>query len=101
MNSPEVIRRANQHDIQMVWRDGVQAVFVARDLRLVCPCAMCVSEVTGERLLKPDAVPADVHPLKIHPVGRYAIRIDWSDGHNTGIYSFESLRALALRMPRP
>jgi DUF971 family protein len=40
------------------------------------------------------SVPEDVHPLKIQPVGRYAIQIDWSDGHSTGIYSFRQLRAL-------
>ena len=39
-------------------------------------------------------MPEDVHPLKIQPVGRYAIQIDWSDGHSTGIYSFSRLRAL-------
>jgi DUF971 family protein len=32
-------------------------------------------------------------------VGRYAIGIGWSDGHDTGIYSFERLRALADRDP--
>jgi DUF971 family protein len=35
-----------------------------------------------------------VHPLKIEPVGRYAIQIDWSDGHSTGIYPFRRLREL-------
>jgi len=39
-------------------------------------------------------VPADVHPLQIRPVGRYAIQIDWSDGHQSGIYPFRRLRGL-------
>jgi DUF971 family protein len=39
-------------------------------------------------------VPDDVHPVRIQPVGRYAIQIDWSDGHQSGIYPFERLRAL-------
>jgi DUF971 family protein len=39
-------------------------------------------------------VPADVRPLRIQPVGRYAIQIDWSDGHTTGIYPFRRLREL-------
>ena len=30
--------------------------------------------------------------LSVEPVGNYAIRINWSDGHNTGIYSFEHFR---------
>jgi DUF971 family protein len=39
-------------------------------------------------------VPADVAPVRIQPVGRYAIQIDWSDGHETGIYPFRRLREL-------
>ena len=33
--------------------------------------------------------------LDVEPVGNYAIRINWSDGHNTGIYSYEHFRASA------
>jgi DUF971 family protein len=40
-------------------------------------------------------VPDDVHPLRIEPVGRYAIQIAWSDGHGSGIYPFRRLRTLA------
>jgi DUF971 family protein len=32
--------------------------------------------------------------LSVEPVGSYAIRIHWSDGHNTGIYSYEHLRKI-------
>jgi DUF971 family protein len=48
-------------------------------------------------------VPVDVHPLKIEGVGRYAIQIEWSDGHRWGIYTFERLRAMGwlLRTGRP
>jgi DUF971 family protein len=35
-----------------------------------------------------------VRPVAIRPVGRYAIQIDWSDGHTTGIYPFDRLRSL-------
>ena len=48
--------------------------------------------MSGQRILDPGAVPPDVHPLEIRPVGRYAIQIAWSDLHSTGIYSFEYLR---------
>ena len=65
-----------------------------RRLRLACACARCVDEWTGERRLDAASVPDDVRPIKIQPVGRYAIQIDWSDGHSTGIYSFRQLRAL-------
>jgi len=91
---PVEIGRANQHDVQIRWNDGQESVYLALDLRLRCGCASCVSEMTGEEMLDPRSVPADVHPLSISPVGRYAIQIHWSDGHATGIYTFERLRAL-------
>ena len=63
-------------------------------LRLACCCAQCVDEWTGEGRLDAAAVPQDVHPVRIQPVGRYAIQIQWSDGHDAGIYPFERLREL-------
>jgi len=89
---PEEIGRANQHDLKIRWKDGHETVYLARVLRLNCPCAECVQEVTGKKLLDADTVPEDVYPLKIELVGKYAIQIFWSDGHSTGIYPFENLR---------
>ncbi|HTL05333.1 MAG TPA: DUF971 domain-containing protein [Gemmatimonadales bacterium] len=70
---------------------GHTAVFPARELRLACACAECVEEMSGRRLLQPEQVPADIRPLRIDLVGTYGIRITWSDGHSTGIYTFERL----------
>ena len=91
---PVEISRANAHDVKIRWADGEERVYPARALRLACPCAACVDEVTGQPRLAPDRVPQDVRPVKIEAVGRYAIAIHWSDGHNTGIYAFELLRNL-------
>jgi ATP-binding protein involved in chromosome partitioning len=90
--------RIAQHDartLAIAWADGVESRIDVRRLRLACACAECVDEWTGRGRLDPDSVPADVAPVSIQPVGRYAIQIDWSDGHRTGIYPFERLRALA------
>ena len=76
------------------WQDGVSHEYVPRDLRLVCPCAGCVEEMTGRRILVPEMVAEDVHPTAIHYVGRYALQFIWSDGHSTGIYPYEYLRRL-------
>lgn len=76
------------------WRDGVVSTYTPRALRLACPCAGCVDEMTGRPLLDPARVPDDVHPRSIEYVGRYALRFDWSDGHATGIYPFDFLREL-------
>lgn len=80
-------------------RAGHEALFPARALRLACPCAGCVEETTGRPLLDPERVPADVRPLQVALVGAYALRISWSDGHGTGLYTFEWLRG-ACPCPR-
>lgn len=71
---------------------GHRALFAARALRLACPCAECVEEMSGRPLLDPARVPADVRPLELSLVGSYGIRVRWSDGHGTGIFTFERLR---------
>ena len=91
---PVEIGRANEHDVRIRWQDGHESVYPARALRLACPCAACVDELTGVVLVIATSVPQDVHPLTIDLVGRYAITIAWSDGHHTGLYSFELLRKL-------
>ena len=96
---PVEIGRAHEHDVKIRWRDGQEVVYSARFLRLHCPCAMCVDELTGVHRLQESAVPEDVHPVSIEPVGRYAIQIHWSDGHSTGIYTWERLHELISQLP--
>lgn len=91
---PIEIGRANQHDLKIVWQDGHESIYPSRELRLKCPCAQCIDELTGVVRLIASDIPDDVHPLKIDLVGRYAISIQWSDNHSTGIYSFKMLRNL-------
>lgn len=71
---------------------GHQALYPARALRLACPCAACVEEMTGRPLLNPAAVPPGVRPVSVELVGGYGLQVQWSDGHATGIYTFERLR---------
>ncbi len=80
--------------LRIRWRDGHESHYPPRFLRLKCPCAGCVDEMTGRPILRPDGVDEGIHPLAIHYVGRYAIRFDWSDGHTTGIFPFEFLRKI-------
>lgn len=90
--------KIEQHDAQTLaieWGDGVRSLIDVRLLRLACACAHCVDEWSGQALLAPDSVPMDVRPQSTHSVGRYAIQIHWSDGHNTGIYPFERIRTLS------
>ncbi len=73
------------------WSDGHRCSLDVRALRLACPCAECVDEWTGEQRLREDAVPDNVRPVRIDPVGQYALTVAWTDGHTTGIYTFERL----------
>ena len=90
--SPVEIRRSEDHEILVAWADGHRSVYPTKMLRELCPCAGCVHELTGQRLLDPRTVRPDIRADEIALVGRYAIRIRWSDGHSTGIYTFERLR---------
>jgi ATP-binding protein involved in chromosome partitioning len=81
--------------LRIEWADGVVSQYEPRELRLLCPCAACVDEMTGVRTLDPRTIDEGVYPTAIHYVGRYALQFMWSDGHSTGIYTFEYLRALS------
>ncbi len=88
---PHAINRRDD-GILIEWDpDGHDAWYPARGLRLACPCAVCVDEVSGRPLLEPDRVPADVKPLSLGLVGAYGLKVRWSDGHDTGIYTFQWL----------
>jgi len=93
--TPRSIRQHDSATLAIAWGDGVESRLDVRELRLACGCAHCVDEWTGEQRLDPASVAADVHPVRIQAVGRYAIQIEWSDGHDSGIYPYARLRALA------
>ncbi len=78
----------------IAWSDGHQGVYPVRYLRQHCPCAACTDEWTGELRLKPESVPLLILVQDIEAVGRYALRFKWSDGHDTGIYSYTALRQM-------
>jgi DUF971 family protein len=89
---PEAIDVVEGGALRILWPGGPEAIVPAVRLRDLCPCAGCVEEGTGRKILDPATIPADVRPLEIHAVGNYAIQIHWSDGHSTGIYTWQTLR---------
>ena len=93
--TPVGFRRRDARTLSVLWEDGRRDDFDVRDLRLACPCALCIEEMSGRPLLDPKSVPPDVAPLTISSAGNYAIVFRWNDGHSTGIYSLKHLRALA------
>ncbi len=89
---PDAIDVTEAGEIRIAWPGGPEVAIPAVRLRDLCPCAGCVEEGTGRKLLDPTTIPADLRPVKIEPVGNYAVQITWTDGHSTGIYSWRSLR---------
>jgi DUF971 family protein len=97
---PEHIAISKSKGIQIDWKDGHHSAYGLAYLRDQCPCASC----TNAHGAPPGAQDAPGTPfpmykpvlkmLGVEPVGNYAIRINWSDGHNTGIYSYEHFRRI-------
>jgi DUF971 family protein len=94
MSEPRKTERHADGRLSILWSDGHRAVYSPKPLRLACRCAHCEDEWTGERRLAAGTVPDDVTIQEIRPVGRYGYQFFWSDGHSTGIYTFDRLRSL-------
>jgi len=90
--SPAKLEQIDAGHLGIVWSDGARRRYTVRHLRIECPCASCISEVTGERILDPESVAANVHPVGIEAIGLYALKFSWSDGHSTGLYTYAILR---------
>ncbi len=84
------VRKADR-TLAIQWSDGTVKIYHARAVRCECPCAGCVDEHTGVRTLDPASVPEDITIEHVELVGRYGLKIVWSDGHSTGIYTWERL----------
>ncbi len=81
--------------VEVRWRDGAVDRLGFEYLRNNCPCATCVDEWSGERRSLTLLLPSTFAPRQLIPVGNYGTRIQWNDGHDTGIYSHHLLRRLA------
>jgi DUF971 family protein len=95
---PREIMQEGAGALRITWADGRVCLFRAPALRRACPCAQCVNEWTGQRVLKPEEVADELTINDVSIVGRYALNFRWSDHHETGIYSFRYLRALCEEM---
>lgn len=97
---PTALRKDGDDRLIIDWSDGHTGRYEWKHLRQHCPCASCrddqqkpvdpfhvlsTKELTAPKVLRPTA---------IAPIGHYAYKITWNDGHDTGIYTLENLRAL-------
>ena len=86
------------------WEDAHQTHYSFQWLRDACPCATCNEEreQTGRKAGEPVKQAASLLPMykepvkpnEVKPVGRYALSFSWNDGHTSGIYSWDYLRAM-------
>ncbi|MGQ9818904.1 MAG: gamma-butyrobetaine hydroxylase-like domain-containing protein [Candidatus Kapaibacteriales bacterium] len=96
---PVEIERIKEKFLRIKWLDGYESIISFENLRKNCPCAECQGEEIGRSKIKFSILKINTKSeipeiSSIEQVGNYAIRIIWKDGHDTGIYSFEYLRAL-------
>ena len=85
-------------ELAIAWSDGHETYYHSARLRAASPSA----ETQGERDILGQKHGGhgprnfdDVQLLGWEPVGNYALRLDFSDGHRTGLYSFDYLRKLS------
>jgi DUF971 family protein len=97
MIEPRQIIEENDSELSINWADDTETKYTASELRRKCPCAGCINEWTGEKILKEESVSEDLSFASISIVGRYALNFHFSDGHETGIYSFQYLKNLAKK----
>lgn len=95
---PTNLARLGPDLLRIAWSDGVTQEFTARALREACPCASCREKrMAPPAAANPLAVlkPEETRPLAIQtmtPVGNYAYSIEFSDGHDLGIFTLTHLR---------
>ena len=95
MIEPVQIIEESDREVSIKWSDNTETAYSAAGLRRSCPCAACVNEWTGEKILKDDRIADDMTFSSISIVGRYALNFHFSDGHDTGIFSFNYLQKLS------
>lgn len=106
--TPTRLHLKKDQQLEVDWADGRKCVYTISYLRSLCPCAQC-------RLVRDGNDPHDISPApKVKPlltilpgnysgaltvthaelVGKYAIKLVFSDEHDSGIFSFEYLREI-------
>lgn len=107
MPVPQELTITAPSELLIRWSDGTARIYTFRELRDACPCASC-----REKRTKSDAAPVlfpvlsaeEAQPLKVlgmEPVGSYAYRIRFNDGHETGIFPLELLYDLGTEQEAP
>jgi DUF971 family protein len=95
-NTPLRLNLKKDQQLEIEWQDGLRSVYPISMLRAMCPCAQCRNareEQQGRKQPLLRVLPGNYsHPLVVidaELVGGYGLRLEWSDNHGSGIYSFQ------------
>jgi DUF971 family protein len=103
---PTGLQRLENAQLLIDWSDGQRREYRVSELRTECPCATCRERRAAEQkrpstelpvLAEAEAQPPEIRTMK--PVGNYAYNIEFNDGHNSGIFTFELLLTLGREVP--
>ncbi len=100
-NPEEINVSRAKREVHIRWQDGHESVFGFDTLRQQCPCALCNDQRNKQSasgglsltvLSGPVLQAGQIQVSEVKPIGRYAVNFVWSDGHDSGIYSYTFLR---------
>jgi DUF971 family protein len=96
---PVKIKVIEKKELQIFWDDGSEDLLNLRELRKFCPCATCLTERDKQsKMYIPLFAENQVTVKSINQVGKYAIQINWNDGHSTGIYEYMFLKNFTVKV---
>jgi DUF971 family protein len=102
--TPSRLDLKRDKQLEIDWQDGSKSIYSLSLLRSMCPCATCrehrEKEAQRKTLLPilPGNYAGEIRVVNANLVGNYAIQIEWSDNHDTGIYSWQYLREIEPRV---
>lgn len=92
---PTEVKYLESDDVlRITFSDDLVREYPTAFLRGFCPCAHCQGHGGGPATWTAPTTDAAIRVDNASPVGNYAMCISWGDGHDTGIYSFQSLRKM-------
>jgi DUF971 family protein len=95
---PKSIIRTEKDKLTAEWNDGYKSTIKLSSLRKECPCAQCQTDKLNRKektFMSLDTFTPGKNELKkLEQVGNYAVQVQWADGHDTGIYTWELLRQI-------
>lgn len=90
---PKKLQLVDNKYLVIEWEDNSELKLSLHKMRMMCPCAICSElRLNQGKSYIPFFLTDQIRVSNIEMVGNYAIKIDWKDGHSTGIYEFSSLQ---------